>query len=266
MIDRALIEKKMREENPHVTSQYEIDCLVDFVLDNYVKELEPNILEWIHNEPFSKIYVGEECVSSLLQYWEHGINWYFYHRPSRDFTEALRCFKLYKEDGLRSPYSLREHYGRQEWRKMQPAIRERIYERLLEDHPGKERYVTLLMDEICFFYLEELEQNLLEWAERRQLSDIYVGELSINRLTMGEDFLMWEVLEYMVLYKSMGCRKAEDIIEMYHRRHWVCGFAESLRYSDRLRAGKKSAVQGVEKEKGSWLRQVLDWINRRKTK
>ena len=225
MRDRALIEKKMWEENPHVTSQYEIDCLVDFVLDNYVKELEPNILEWIHNEPFSKIYVGEECVSSLLQYWGHEINWHFYPRPSHDFTEVLRCFRLYKEDNFRSPYSLLEHYRRQEWRKMQLVSRERIYERELENDPEKERLAIWLTDTLCFFYLEELEQNVLEWVEHRELSEIYVGELTLPMVlkAWNETDDISDVMESLYLYKMCDYRYPYLVLNKYKRMGCMCG-------------------------------------------
>lgn len=92
-----------------------------------------------------------------------------------------------------------------------------IAKRLKEDMPeASDRYLDLKVDKLLNNYLEELEANLIEWIDHKPLSDIYIGELSINILTREWGFLdIVGAFAGMKAYKDCGCGDGYWII---HRR------------------------------------------------
>ena len=92
-----------------------------------------------------------------------------------------------------------------------------IAKRLREDMPKtSDNYLNKKVDKLLNNYIEELESNMIEWVNHKPLSDIYIGDLSINILTKE-----WGVLDMvdsfvrLKAYKDGGCKDAYFTI---HRR------------------------------------------------
>ena len=62
MIDRNIIAKRLKEDMPEASDRY-LDLNVDTILNNYLEELEPNLIEWINHKPLSDIYIGELSIN-----------------------------------------------------------------------------------------------------------------------------------------------------------------------------------------------------------
>ena len=65
----------------------------------------------------------------------------------------------------------------------------------------------------------ELERNIIEWTEGMPLSDIYVGNLSINRLRRKWDnpCSVSYAIPAIAAYIDAECMFEEDIISKYRR-------------------------------------------------
>ncbi|MBR1701490.1 MAG: hypothetical protein IJ716_05990 [Lachnospiraceae bacterium] len=87
MIDRNIIAKRLREDMPKASDRY-LDLNVDKLLNNYLEELEPNLIEWIDHKPLSDIYIGELSINILTQEW--GV---------LDMVDSFARLKAYKDSG-----------------------------------------------------------------------------------------------------------------------------------------------------------------------
>ena len=65
----------------------------------------------------------------------------------------------------------------------------------------------------------ELERNVIEWTEGLPLSDIYIGNLSINCLRKERDnpYSVSSAISAIAAYKDAECMFEEDIISKFRR-------------------------------------------------
>lgn len=65
----------------------------------------------------------------------------------------------------------------------------------------------------------ELERNVIEWTEGLPLSDIYIGNLSINCLRKEWDnpYSVSSAISAIAAYKDAECMFEEDIISKFRR-------------------------------------------------
>ena len=78
-----------------------------------------------------------------------------------------------------------------------------IIERLREDNPDDNiKFLNWIVDQILDNLIVELEPNVVEWIDHETISDIFVGNLSINLLTEAWNGLnMCEALKCIKRYK-----------------------------------------------------------------
>ena len=70
------------------------------------------------------------------------------------------------------------------------------------------RYVKYYMNEIKKYAFPEIEENINEWALNKPLSEIQIGEWSINKIKMFyPNAYFVDVLQCLSEYKETGCKK-----------------------------------------------------------
>ncbi|MBR1701498.1 MAG: hypothetical protein IJ716_06030 [Lachnospiraceae bacterium] len=92
MVDRNLIIERLREEEPDSNDNF-LNLEVDELFNNYVEELEPNLIEWINHKPLSDIYIGELSINILTKEW--GV---------LDMVDSFVRLKAYKDGGCKDAY------------------------------------------------------------------------------------------------------------------------------------------------------------------
>ena len=92
MVDRNLIIERLREEEPD-SSDIFLNLEVDELFNNYVEELEPNLIEWINHQELSDIFIGELSINILTKEW--GV---------LDMVDSFVRLKGYKDGGCKDAY------------------------------------------------------------------------------------------------------------------------------------------------------------------
>ncbi|MBR1852725.1 MAG: hypothetical protein IJ794_06220 [Lachnospiraceae bacterium] len=93
MVDRKLIEERIKEDKPNAN----VKIFVDKIIDNYIDALEPNLIEWINHQPMSDIYIGELTLNMIFQAW----GWV-------DFGDAYEWLQAYMRSGFADTFFILE--------------------------------------------------------------------------------------------------------------------------------------------------------------